>query len=657
VYANKPGQTLLDVSYGRMLLTFGSALAFFDGLFYAIGELGLRMAGSSVGAMTVLGRYLAPHTNNPEAQVVIDALRNNEVYLENQLLAVQEILLAAHDQYVFWIWKVCLVGICSLAALLYVVQNLLEWWQGREIPRRCDSRMGILYDGVFVPCPLPSPKLVAVPFLPTRSERWFGALRLTARRPRPAWVSTVHPMSPLAVALLERYIAYPAWPADVPETNGKPSRHHGTASLAQHAVGVRQRCLELAVRANLPPALVEQVALAHDLGKLATFRPEHDTWIRVFRHHDRMSSQILTALPGWQTLPPEEREDLRIAVRFHHNASAIPLDASNRARALLSILAQAHKQTALWETDAAGNPPRGGTAPPLAAPAASIPARAAAGPASMATGVSAAAGTATAPSASPDVPPAPIAVVTTPVAQGSPPAASSVPDLAGPTETAEPSADPVAGAEEAHPEAAEPDATAHDPNTTVVPVQPAMVDRLCEALVTVMPHLKVNATPPFDGLTIPETDLVMVLDHGLRHLLCGALTPGECAQLRMSAKEINSSTGSMVPVPHASAANLAAALRRMGWLVEEHGGQVGTLWAVEVGRRDWLACWVIRRSLIPVEAMQRWPSMPRFAPKISKPSWVDTRAPSPAAAEETTAEEPDGGAEESGPEAAGPDDG
>ena len=300
MFATKLTDIQQEVSYTQILLAFASALVFFDALFYGIAELGLRMAGPSLRAMAVVGGYLAPHTNSAEAQVVVDALRNNEVYFQSQLLAAQEILLAAHDQYVFWLWKACLVGVCGFGALLYLFQSLVEWWQGRGLPRRCDSRMGIRYEGVFVPCPLPAAQLAALPYYPTRFERWATALRLAAPQSRPTWATTVQPMSRLAVTLLERYLAYPSWPADVPETHGNPSRHHGNASLGEHVAAVRERALELIQRAALPPALVEQVALAHDLGKLVTFQSEADHWIRVLRHHDRMSSQILTALPEWQ---------------------------------------------------------------------------------------------------------------------------------------------------------------------------------------------------------------------------------------------------------------------------------------------------------------------------------------------------------------------
>ena len=174
----------------------------------------------------------------------------------------------------------------------------------------------------------------------------------------------------------------------------------------------------------------------------------------------------------------------------------------------------------------------------------------------------------------------------------------------------------------------------------MVPVQPELVDRLTQALVAALPQLEVNALSMFAGLTIPDTDLVMLLDTRLRHWFCGQLTAQECGRLQISAQEINNATGAKISVPHASASNLAAAFRKLGWLVEEHHGQRGTLWQVDVGRRVWLACWLVRRSRLPVDVLERWPSRPKFTPKPSKPSWIDPWGPLPAAA---TAASPDAG--------------
>ncbi|MFA5027878.1 MAG: hypothetical protein WC713_08355 [Candidatus Methylomirabilota bacterium] len=649
MFATKPTELQPEVSEARHLLTLAVALAFFDALFYAIAELGLRLAGPSLRAMTVVGRFLAPHTDSIEAQVVVEALDRHEVYLQSQLQAAQAILLAAHDQYVFWLWKACVVGVCGFGALLFLVWNLSEWWQSRSLTGRSESRMGIRYEGLFVPCPLPAVQLTAQPYFPTLLERWTVALHLGAPPSRPPWAASLQPMSQLALAVLERYLAYPAWPADVPAADGMPSRHHGTATLGEHVAAVRARALELAQGEALSLALVEQVALAHDLGKLVTFQREADRWIRVLRHHDRMSSQILTALPEWQALPADDREDLRIAVRFHHASTKVPLDASQRALSLLAILARAHKQTARWEMDRAEGAGRSERAQQIAVLVERTP------PASRAQVPAAAV-----PTAAPATPvPRPMLIVPSvpviPSAAVSPcPAAAmhSVPcldvilgvpaaELATPATPAPPET-PAVAPPSSIPPATTPEAVAE--RSKVVPVQPELVDPLAQALVAALPHLEINALSMFAGLTIPDMDLVMLLDTRLRHRLCGQLTAQECGRLQLSAQELNSGTGAKIPVPHPSASNVAAAFRRLGWLVEEHDGQRGTLWQVDVGRRVWLACWLIRRSRLPVDVLERWPSRPKFPPKPSAPSWIDPWGPVLTA---TTSAIPDAGPQQS----------
>lgn len=623
-FATKPTELQPEVSETRHLLTLAVALAFFDALFYAIAELGLRLAGPSLQAMTVIARSLAPRTDSLEAQVVIEALRHHEVYLQSQLQAARMILLAAHDQYVFWLWKACLVGVCGFGALLYLGWNLAEWWHSRALPDRCESGLGIRYEGVFVPCPLPEVRLATRSYSPTRLERCALALRLMAPKSRPPWAMSVKPMTRLAIAVLERYLAYPSWPADVPAPDGTPSRHHGNVTLGEHVAAVRARALELAADVALPSTLVEQVALTHDLGKLVTFQREADRWIRVLRHHDRMSSQLLTALPEWQALPADEREDLRIAVRFHHAPTRVPLDASPRALTLLAILAQAHKQTARWETDRAegagsvGQAQAQKTAAPMEL---THPISRAQGPAAAVPTVAAA----TSLPGLPTVVPAPVVPsAAVPPCQASAVSSNSCLDVSAgvPAASAEM---PAVMPSPSVASATTPEAAAE--RGKLVPVQLDLVDRLAQALVAALPHLEVNALSMFAGLTIPDTDLVMLLDTRLRHWLCGQLTAQQCAQLQLSAQEFNRATTGKAPVPHASASNLAAAFRKLGWLVEEYDGQPGTLWQVDVGRRVWLACWLVRRSRLPVDVLERWPSRPKFIPKPSSPSWIDPWGP------------------------------
>ena len=77
MFATKLTDIQQEVSHTQLLLRVASAFAFFAALFYVIAEIGLLIVDPSLRAMTELGCYLAPHTDSAEAQVVVDALRNN----------------------------------------------------------------------------------------------------------------------------------------------------------------------------------------------------------------------------------------------------------------------------------------------------------------------------------------------------------------------------------------------------------------------------------------------------------------------------------------------------------------------------------------------------------------------------------------------------
>ena len=652
MFATKLTDIQQEVSHTQLLLRFASAFAFFAALFYAIAEIGLLIVDPSLRAMTELGCYLAPHTDSAEAQVVVDALRNNEVYLQSQMLAAQEILLAAHDQYVFWLWKACLVGVWGFGALLYLFQNLVEWWQGRGLPRRCDSRMGIRYEGVFVPCPLPAAQLAALPYYPTRFDRWATALRLAAPRSRPTWATTVQPMSRLAVTLLERYLAYPSWPADVPETHGNPSRHHGNASLGEHVAAVRERALELAPARGLAPGTGGAGRLGSRPGQAGDLpvrgrpldpraapprsdeQPDPHGPSRVAGAARRRAGRPPDRgpVPSCPDGGPPGREPAGAVPPVDPRPGAQTDGALGDGRSGKGWVAWAGPDRNAHGADATAigsagagrrRPDRGSRHPTLRACTGRAGSGRPLGRCASRYGRGAALG---------------------PLPRGDPGGPRRAPAEAPAV------APPPAVAPATTPEAA-------TEARKVVPVQPELVDRLAQALLAALPQLEVNAISMFAGLTIPDTDLVMLLDTRLRHWLCGQLTVQECGQLQISAQEINNTSGSKVLVPHASASNVAAAFRKLGWLVEEHNGQRGTLWHVDVGRRVWLACWLVRGSRLPIEVRKRWPSRPKFTPKPSKPSWIDPWGPIPAAA---SAASPDAGPQENpGPiqpegDAAGP---
>ena len=93
MYASKPTDAKTPESTGRLLLIIGTALALVDGLLYVVGQLGTRYIQPKLHALRIFARSFAPHTQDPTAQVVIEALRHREIYLYGQLIAARDVLL------------------------------------------------------------------------------------------------------------------------------------------------------------------------------------------------------------------------------------------------------------------------------------------------------------------------------------------------------------------------------------------------------------------------------------------------------------------------------------------------------------------------------------------------------------------------------------
>jgi hypothetical protein len=66
-----------------------------------------------------------------------------------------------------------------------------------------------------------------------------------------------------------------------------------------------------------------------------------------------MSVLVINTLPEWQTLTQEDRDDLIVAIAFHHRPNDIPVNTGLRARTLLGLLRQADGLTTMRETRAA----------------------------------------------------------------------------------------------------------------------------------------------------------------------------------------------------------------------------------------------------------------------------------------------------------------
>ena len=627
MYASKPETLTPKISYPATLLRLAGALAFFDGLLYLTSLIGMHFLGPNLHALTTISRYLESYTANPSALEWIEAFLTGEVYLESRLKTGADVILAAHDAYVWTLWKWCICGFVVWIVVLLIVALILRHVRRSTENQAPDSPMGVQSGRIFVRCPFPMPQLRRFPLHPSYWEWCWALLTRQNGRHLPEWAQGMEPATPLARALLEHYLAYPTWPTEIPNYKtegtaptgaeppgppaaGTPTGHHGTATLGEHVRNVLQRALMLADQYNLPAWLVEQAVLAHDLGKLVTFRLEDHRWLTVLEHHDRMSGQLLAHMAEWQALPREDADDLRLAVRFHHalaentavQADTSPPDVPPRAWRLIELIDKAHKQSGWWGRSPSVDVPVAPAPPVLASPAPSSPS------------------------------PAPIPVAGAPVLPSLP--VIPVPRPAPPTAS-------PAGPASAAPAGIRPPVPIPPPGDgsqvqltlpalrgrpAEIPVLPELADRLDAGVDAAMPYLTINSVTNFAGLTIPETDLVMVLDHHIRHLLCGYLTPEECAKLRLETLEASTAAATKNP-HHPSSANVAAALRRKGYLIERYRTQVGSLWQVDVGRRTWVACWLLRRSAFQETVTARWPASPRFAPVPARPSWMDPGSP------------------------------
>jgi HD domain len=327
-----PPTTLRPAGPLLLLLQLALGLAVVFGFTCAVVESVYWWSGPSLRGAQALGESLEQWTGDPEVQQYIERLGAHEIYTYVQLQEAAEALRRVEWARIQFEWLEE-----TLLLLLWTTCVLLgrETWRQYRLSRPAptiQSPVGILDElGAFVPHALPFPTLDRHP--------------LTKLHPPPEWLRTTEPWTALARALLECYAAHPDWPAAPsvdPSVSGTTLPGHPDGPrLLDHALAVRVRAMALARQGGLPPDLAELVGLGHDLGKLVTFRPDGPRYVRLIPHHDRMSAVLLAALPEWYFLPLKDREDLAMAVAFHHRRDRLPARATPRARALLDVLAEA----------------------------------------------------------------------------------------------------------------------------------------------------------------------------------------------------------------------------------------------------------------------------------------------------------------------------
>jgi hypothetical protein len=147
----------------------------------------------------------------------------------------------------------------------------------------------------------------------------------------------------LAGELLQMLYAYP---------NHYTGPGHGVG-LLEHTLNVT---VEVAGRCTGEFRLPVLASLAHDIGKLITFRETEDGKWERRGLHSREGARILATLPAFQKLPEEHQRGLLLAVKYDHAPNAIPALRSEREPAALALriinaLAQADRSATAAEKD------------------------------------------------------------------------------------------------------------------------------------------------------------------------------------------------------------------------------------------------------------------------------------------------------------------
>lgn len=145
------------------------------------------------------------------------------------------------------------------------------------------------------------------------------------------------------------------------------------------------------------------------------------------------------------------------------------------------------------------------------------------------------------------------------------------------------------------------------PQSPAAALTPAVADapadtlpsRLAQALVQLLPTLRIN-TRPFDGRADPDAGYLILLDLPFRRTLAAQLRPADQQALHLESPE------AIQAQPHPATPAIASALSQLGWLIEAHDGTQSDLWEVQIGRRRWTPCWLLRLNALPEPLRQRW---------------------------------------------------
>lgn len=96
---------------------------------------------------------------------------------------------------------------------------------------------------------------------------------------------------------------------------------------AGHGVGLYEHTMNVlkeALNKEDADPLLPLVAIAHDIGKITSFKEiGKDEWVTIKRH-DKEGSRIITDTPEWWAMSSPEKEILILAVRYEHSVKDFP---------------------------------------------------------------------------------------------------------------------------------------------------------------------------------------------------------------------------------------------------------------------------------------------------------------------------------------------
>lgn len=87
--------------------------------------------------------------------------------------------------------------------------------------------------------------------------------------------------------------------------------------------------------------LIPLVTIGHDIGKLECYALIEGTWTEINHSHDSKGSMLLSRLDEFWALPENERILVQRAVGYYHHPLDVPINAGDRAFALIGLLNEA----------------------------------------------------------------------------------------------------------------------------------------------------------------------------------------------------------------------------------------------------------------------------------------------------------------------------